>query len=271
MLSTPTHGTPSDGAPTDDTEAAPARSDPLLDRLDAIASRLDRLERHLAPVGDLVEQAPAAIATATDTFDAAIARHPDWPERAARAAALAERVTDADTAAALHKGLDVVEGVEGMVAMTADTLDDAIARRPDLPERLERVLALTERLTRDDTLASLHKALDVLDGMEGVVATAIDALDERLTRVADMHERLEAAERLVINFTEPAHLNALCWLATASMHGATAEVEPMSAWSAFKASREPEVQRALGIAVNIARSLGADHKQLCAPGEGHRP
>ncbi len=242
-------------------------SDPVLTKLDAIAARLDRLERQLAPVGAIVEQAPQALATATDTFDDAIARHPDWPERAQRAASLAERVTNADTAAALHKGLDMVEGMEGMVATTLDTLDASLARRPDLPARAERVLAITERLTNEDTMASLNKALDVLEGMEGMVATAIDALDERLTKVADMHERLEAAERLLVSFTEPGHLNTLCWLATASMHGAGADVQPMTAWSAFKASKEPEVQRALGIAINIARSLGSDHKQLEAPGE----
>jgi hypothetical protein len=259
LLSSPTNGTRTNGTPSG--------QDPVVARLDAIAARLDRLERQLAPVGELAENAPGVLATAVDTFDAAVAQHPDLPERAERAVSLAERVTEPQTAAALHKGLDAIDGMEGMVATAIDTMDATLAKHPDIPERLERVVALTERLTRDDTVASLHKALDVLEGMEGMVATAMDVLDERMATISDMHERIQAAEALLLSFTDPGHLQTLRWLATASMHGASGDVQPMTPWSAFKASKEPEVQRALGIAINIARSLGADHKQLEAPGK----
>lgn len=115
----------------------------ILDRLEQISSRLDRLEASLASLTEASQQAPALVATVTDTADyyamKAQERGIDIDERLRAFLPLLERLTDPQTmnalgrildqAPALASAADMLESMPGLVAMVVDFFDEFVGRQ----------------------------------------------------------------------------------------------------------------------------------------------
>lgn len=175
----------------------------LLDRLDTIERTVDRLER-------LDAQLPMLLSTATDVVDAELTRAADrgvvLDERTREALALAEKLTEPQTAAALTRLMDRLDQMEdlaaladqvpGVVATSVDTLDDALTRAADrgvvLDERAREGLHLLEQLTEPETARALAAVMDRADQLEDLmqlvdrapdaIATVVDMLDAEVAK-----------------------------------------------------------------------------------------
>lgn len=137
-------------------------------------------------------------------------------------------------------------------------------------ERLERRLATVERVAVTlapvaELAATLPAAVAVLvDSFDGLAARLGDAgvdLDERMGSVARALEVATApravaglASLIESKMLEPTALAVISQLAAALAH--PGEAPPAGLWSAMRALREPEVQRALGFLLAVARQFG---------------
>ena len=223
-----------------------APMDPVLASLERLHQRLDALEARLAPLERLGAEAPAALAMLTDTADGLAARagEGDLVSRLEALARLADRATRPELLAlletlasrseALEAALRLLDQGPGTLAMLADTLD-GLALRVDatgvpLHERIEVVLGAMERL-------SSPAALDVL-----TVVTS---------RLSEVKALLESG------VLDPEAVRVVSLAGQALVQSRSCDCGPASPWGALMASREPEVQRALGFAIAFARQFGA--------------
>lgn len=160
------------------------------------------------------------------------------------------------------------------VAVATDSLDEWVARHPDFNDRLEAALPVLERLTRPETLRAATTLMDHLDAVPGVMAMALDAADD-VARQATEHgipmgtlvEELGAnvaafvkvsrALRSVMEspIVEAKAIETVGRLAE-TMANVTDQPAPVGLWGAMRAMKDPEVQRSVGFAVEIARGFG---------------
>lgn len=107
--------------------------------------------------------------------------------------------------------LSALGDVPAAVGTAMEALDDRVrGHEPQLDERLRGAVALLERVSRPDTLALLHKAVDVAESLPGLVATAVDSIDDAADPAGlDMHGRVEAGMKLLGQLTHPKTLTLL--------------------------------------------------------------
>jgi uncharacterized protein YjgD (DUF1641 family) len=154
---------------------------------------------------------------------------------------LRKRLRDPETARALNRLLDRLDTIEqaidtlerletqlpGAFATTADVIDAELTRAADrgvvLDERAGKALTLAEKLTEPETVEVLTALLDRLDQLEelaaladqlpGMTATAVDTMDDAMTRAADrgvvFDERAREGLQLLEKLTEPQTAQAL--------------------------------------------------------------
>lgn len=144
----------------------------------------------------------------------------------------------------------------------------------------ERLLATLERLER--RIEHIEAAIQRLEGtaaqVPAAVATVTDIVDGLVERLAargiNVDERLRAVLRAADYLTSPRALDALSSvLASELMAHQTTEVvgrlgraivaaehatQPVGAWGLWRALRDPEVQRAAGFLVAMARRFGEE-------------
>jgi uncharacterized protein YjgD (DUF1641 family) len=202
--------------------ARPPNQAELLQRIDA---RLERIEQRLAKLDPLLEAAPGLVAVLGDTFDEFSDQVGDLDERVRAALHLLERATRPKTLKQLEAALDIVESAPGLVAMLGDSFD-------------EFATSLAERgVPLDQIVPELVKSLELL----------IDLLTNEQVR------QLLASDLLLPN--------AITALGTAARALAVAQhtrTEPLGLLGALRAMSEPEVQRAVGFALDVARRFGAN-------------
>ncbi len=206
---------------------------------DPVHHRLDRIEQQLDRLLGIVDQAAPAVGMATDAVD--------------------------ELAAGLQqRGVDVDQRVQGAL-----TLLDALSA-PGTLEALQQVIdALPRLLPVVQIAADLEDTVGMtLDVMDGLAARAID-------QGIDIEERVGHATRLAVGLTSGEvveHLSQLIDAApgllsatrTGEMFGrsvddAVRDGQPpeVGFWGLLRALREPEVQRAAGFAIAVARRVGA--------------
>lgn len=183
----------------------------------------------------------------------------------------------------------LLDAAPGALAMLGDTFDEFSNELGDLDERLRAGLRLLERVTRPQTLAQLEAAIELLDAMPGAVAMLGDSFDElareaaargvpldrivpELGRTIAMLLELLTQEQIQQLLSSDLLLpNAIEALATAARALAVTQysgTEPLGLFGALAAMREPEVQRALGFALDVARRFGTNlshHQRALAP------
>lgn len=151
-----------------------------------------------------------------------------------------------------------------------------------------RTLEALERLER--RLGHIEAAVSRLEGataqIPAVVATTVDALDGLVARLAargvDVDERMRALLQAADYLTSPRALDALASvLASDIMAHQTTEVigrlgraivdaehraQPVGAWGVLRALRDPEIQRAAGFLIAMARRFGVELRDALPPG-----
>lgn len=144
-------------------------------------------------------------------------------------------------------------------------------------ERIERRLAAVEQVAR--AIAPLAGVAETLPGAVAVAADTFDGLAARLGGAGiDLDARMMAVLRAVEVATAPRAVNGLASLVEshllepsalavvsqlAEALASSGDAQPVGTWGLLKALRDPDVQRALGFGLAIARSFG---RQLAAGG-----
>lgn len=174
--------------------------------------------------------------------------------------------------------------------MDITSLQDSVSPAATTGEN--RLLAAIERLDR--RVAHMEAAISRLEGaaarIPAVVATTVDVLDGVVERLAargiDVEDRLRALLEAADHLTSPRALDALASvLASDIMAHQTTEVigrmgraivaaeheaRPVGTWGMLRALRDPEVQRAAGFLIAMARRFGEELEavpQLSAGGD----
>lgn len=183
----------------------------------------------------------------------------------------------------------LLDAAPGALAMLGDTFDEFSNDLGDLDERLRAGLRLLERVTRPQTLAQLEAAIELLDAMPGAVAMLGDSFDELAREAAargvplerivpelgrtiavllDLLTQEQIQQLLSSDLLLPNAIEALATAARALAVAQYSGTEPLGLFGALAAMREPEVQRALGFALDVARRFGTNlshHKRALAP------
>jgi len=155
-----------------------------------------------------------------------------------------------------------------------------VAHSPAPESREDRLLATLERLER--RVEHMEGALGRLEGATAqvpvVVATLTDILDGLVERLAargiDVDDRIRALLRAADHLTSPRALDALASVLSSEIlaHQTTEvvgrmgraivtaehEAQPVGVWGLLRALRDPEVQRAAGFLIAMARRFGAE-------------
>ncbi len=184
------------------------------------------------------------------------------------------------------------ESLPGLLATLTDTLDDAqrrlASRGVDVDDRARRALGLIEALTRPETLDSLGRMVGLLRDLPGLLATAVDTLDDEARRAADsgidldrgLRQGVRAALRLAQSFGEreidrltefldsnvlhPAALRTVGDAGCALAEARGSAPPRIGLFGLLAALRDPAVQRAVGFMVQVGRAFGATVAQPVA-------
>lgn len=171
--------------------------------------------------------------------------------------------------AALARVTGVAAHAEPLAAALVDSFDDAAMRLStkgvDLDARLHNALVLAERLTAPETVRAIELALTFARQMPGFVAAAVDSFDDATSRLGERGIDVDARAR--------AMLGTLEWLTSPAMIAAAhalldTETDPpprIGMFGMLGALRNPDVQRALGLAVRVAERVGAALPDASAP------
>ncbi len=173
---------------------------------------------------------------------------------------------------------ELAQQVPPMAAMAGDIADEFATRDGRMDERLGQLLLLSERLTRPPVLRALTVAVEQVEAAPGLFAMMGDIFDE-LARAAeaqgvDLHEmtsnlgeairglvllaaKPEVRELLESEMFSPGAIQTLSTVASALSENAHTEPPRVGMWGALGALRDPDVQRAVGFAVKIAKDVGS--------------
>lgn len=187
-------------------------------------ARLQRMERSLERITALLDHVSPTVAMAADIGD-------EW----------------------VHETLgDSTEDRLQAVQQAAVTLSE-----PATLEALTRIAALAPQLESLATLAS---------GFDNHVAMAADMADEWVAEQGDVDERMQATLDAALTLSDPTLLASLlplirqtpAWspIADALTDALAHPPTPTGAWGLFRALGEPQVQRGVGVLLNVARALG---------------
>lgn len=219
----------------------------ILERVEALAAKVERLEA-------LVQQAPAALAMVTDAVDEEVRR-------------------------AAEAGIDLDARLRGALRL---------AEMASAPGVVRAVAALAERAERLESLLALA------DQAPGVVAMLVDSADEAVRRAGEQGldidqavrrgagaalrlgsmmgpEPLDALDALLHSgVLDPPAVRTIAALGKALAAGAEQAREEPGLLALWRASRDPEVRRALGFAVQVGRAFGRELPPA-APGAAASP
>lgn len=229
---------------------------PVLEALERLSARLDTLEAKLDALG---ARTPASegggldrLADRIDRIEAAVdlvghvaERMPVFTEAAGDLASWAYEQ-------AVEAGVDPIQaGIDGArIAMSA--------ARPDK-------LAMLDRLLSDDTFRLLGKLLDHSDRLE-VVLSALESVSDEDLRVlteqggaltSKLAAVLQAPELARLLETGPEAVGLAERASTALVETRGVGADPVGPFAAFMALNDPDVKRAVGFGLAVAKRFGA--------------
>jgi len=200
----------------------------------------------------------------------------------------------------LESTLVLASTLDDTIAMAADTFDawaaDQAARGIDIGTRVSTAVQLLETVTDPVNAEVAERMVAQLPRLEPVVQLAttfepttamlFDMFDEHvrgwIDRGIDAEERFLQVASLVERLTDPTfhhHLETqidaapglMAATRTGELFGMAVDrvqsqpAAPMGAWALFRALGDPEVQRAAGFAVAVAREVGSDLPETTQP------
>lgn len=107
--------------------------------------------------------------------------------------------------------LSALTEAPALVGTAVDAFDHAVqGQESRLDARLHGAVELLERISRPQTLATLQRAVDLLEALPALLATAADTLDEGAgPEGMNLHGRVEAGMALLGRATDPETLRLL--------------------------------------------------------------
>lgn len=175
---------------------------------------------------------------------------------------------------------ELAQQVPPMAAMAGDIADEWAARDGHADERLRSLVELTERLTRPEVLHALTVLVEQVELAPGLLAMLGDIVDEMArdaeAQGVDLQEltanlgealrgvvllagRPEVRELFESELFSEGAIRSLSMVARSLAESSPAEGEEparVGLWGAMGALRDPDVQRALGFAVRVAKGVG---------------
>ena len=143
----------------------------------------------------------------------------------------------------------VLDQAPGLIDMAGDVVDEA-SREFEIHERTLEAAKLLERLTRPETMQKVRELVDLAESMPDTFAVAMDSLDslaqEARARGIDIGELVPR----VANFSTM----AIRALQTAQ----NSDPSRPGVVQVLRAVRDPDISRAFGFALEMARSVGRD-------------
>ncbi len=160
----------------------------------------------------------------------------------------------------------LAEQAPAVVAAATDAVDARLGEgAADFDARLRAVGGLLERVSRPQTLATLHGLVRVLDSAPGLLAALVDALDAAAGGLA-LDERVTAVLGLLHEASEPQTLRDRSQVVRRLLgHLRAAEQASerrVGLWGLLRSLRDPDTQRAIGFALHLIEGLGRDLSQL---------
>lgn len=219
------------------TDSSPPVDASLAAVLERIEQRLERIEQQVGVAGHLAGAAPATIAAAVDSLDGAVARLDargvDVDARVRQLGALLEAMTAPDVLTNLQHTLQALATLPGTLAAAADSFDGLVARLA------EAGIDVDERLT-------------VLTG----VAERLTA-PEALEMVREFLSNVEAIHGLLSSGIFDEHAVHVVGQAAGALSQMDLKgVKPVGAFGALRALGNPCIQRSIGAAVEFGKLFG---------------
>lgn len=253
--------------------------------INRLLDRIEELEQAVTTLTNTLSQAPGLVAMAGDMMDEAYhqaAIHGiDLEKRAQVGLHLLAKLTEPRMVAQLEQLMAMAEQAPGLAAMLGDMADEAIGSAAragvDLEERAQLGLQLLKRLTEPQMVQQLNQALDMAEQAPGLIAMMGDMADDAVRSASsagfDLEEMLRkgaaAAQKINTLTSSPeyaalmnsglldAHsLGLLANLGKAISNSQSRPIQPLGPMGLFSALRDPDVQKALGFLMNLAKELG---------------
>ena len=245
----------------------------LLDRIDALENTVDTLNL-------LVKEGPGFTAMATDIIDETAKQAANAgvriEDRMRNAMILAERATSDDSVEAMKKAIEFVKEAPGFVAMVADMFDEHVRTAAqeglDVESRIKGALQLAIQLTDPGTLSSLQSVLSVATQAPGFIAMATDIVDEQ-TKGEDINARISGLLSLGDRMTDPCTtgamedilspgaVNTVGMLSKALAEQREQGIDPVGPVGLMRKLRDPDIKRAVGFLLGVAKSIGQELKK----------
>jgi hypothetical protein len=224
-----------------------AVTDPVLAALERIDARMSWMQERLDRLELLAHEGQGIAAMMGDTFDQHVgqlrARGIDVEERALALLRIVEKATSPELTqrlehlmartAHIEATLAAIGEIPNLAATTADALDTTLAnlqaRGINLDERLDAMWIAAERLTSPSALRALQAMFDIETPADAPCLQPSVQLSPMLQVLVDAADSVTEARQ---------------------------RSESLGPWGLFRALAEPEVQRAFGFAVSVARGLG---------------
>ncbi len=226
--------------------------------IDRLLDRIESLEKAVANLTTMMEQAPGLLAMTTDAADEAYqkaaARGVNIEKRLSVALQMAEKLTAPAMVEKLDSLLGLAEQAPGLLAMTMDAADEAYrkaaARGVNIENRLGFALQMAEKLTAPAMVEKLDNLLELTEQAPGLLAMMMDIFDEEA--------RKACAKGLDINAI-PEVTNQILTAVTKAKQMPEAKVGGF--FSMMRTMRDPDRQVAIGYLMNIAKALGQELKK----------
>ncbi|HSN84411.1 MAG TPA: DUF1641 domain-containing protein [Polyangiales bacterium] len=224
--------------PTGSTTPGETRSD-LEATLRRVEARLERLEQAIEPIVKATTAAPAFTSTAVDVIDEWANQHGDLDARLRTLSDVVERLTRPEALAPLLAFVELTEQAQPAFATITDIVDETMARA-------------------------------AADGME--IERLVESTKNAILRLAHLATAREVQALLDSGMLDPAALSTLGLTARAVADASDQPAPRVGMLAAFRATRQPSVQRALGfllkVAENLGESLGSDETRLLLKSNG---
>lgn len=253
-----------------------AQNDLSAPSLAQIEARLARFEQSLTRVEQVATQGQAMVAVASDVIDQATPGGISLDQRLATLTELLERGTRPQAAKALAHMAAQAPAIPHGVATVIDILDDHIAKHPELPQRLEALLALAAQASAPENAKALTIVLDQLIQAPALVSTLADILDsfvskepqgssldnvvQNLSTLVSWLAQDSTKTLLACIPADAESVNALSLLAHSASNSAKSTPSQVGLWGALSKLRSDDARYALGFACEFLEQLGRSLK-----------
>ena len=178
-----------------------------------------------------------------------------------------------------------LEDLPLLAGTVGDIADEQAAKLGDVDERMQRLAALIERITRPKTLAAAEQAVDLIESLPDLMATVGDIVDSGMESAAsqgvETHKLAESTTGLMISLLRAAPkvrrlldskmldertIDVLEKVGNAIADAGKEEPPRVGLFGAMRAMGNAHLKRTIGFALKVGSGLGAElernHKQL---------